>query len=61
MFAMPLLRPDAQLERTGTGIPEQKREHIFQVFTPADLSTTRKHGGTGLELAIWRQLASLVE
>ena len=36
---------------TGVGIPQEKREHIFQPFTQADSSATRKHGGTGRPFA----------
>lgn len=45
---------------TGIGIPEDKQEVIFDVFTQATLDTTRKHGGTGLGLAICKKLIHLM-
>ena len=45
---------------TGVGIPKNKLDRIFESFTQADGSTTRRYGGTGLGLTICRQIISLM-
>ena len=45
---------------TGIGIPNNRQAAIFESFTQADSSTTRKYGGTGLGLTICKRLAELM-
>lgn len=45
---------------TGIGIPPEAQARVFESFSQADGSITRRHGGTGLGLTIARQLAAMM-
>lgn len=57
----PLVRLDFIVRDTGIGIAPENQGRLFQPFSQVDASSTRKHGGAGLGLAISRSLVRLMD
>ena len=51
-------RVHSEVTDTSIGIAEDQRERLFEAFTEAEESTTRRYGGTGLSLAINREFVT---
>jgi PAS domain S-box-containing protein len=66
VYPLPVMAPDGRqhvhfaITDTGIGIADDALERIFESFTQADSSTTRKYGGTGLGLGMVKRLVGLM-
>jgi signal transduction histidine kinase len=50
-----------EVEDTGIGIPQEKRDAVFEKFVQAHPAQSRRHGGSGLGLAISRKLVEMMD